>query len=618
MKKREQTPSVPSASASASFFHLVVLVLAIAASQSGFAQACSNPATPDNTLMPTDLRVDIADGSSGKLLVTWQPGPSGLSKTYYNVCRSSPNASNFQPVIYCSEQANQKPPVYKLLTPGATLVCRDDNGLLAGLSATPLVTSPPTNYYYEVQGCNSLTDCSSFYSGSSPDIGVNYNYNTPVSCSSCNLPSMQNLPSTNETGVPTTTVIGSLYATPFPCVIGTSLATCASSTLNKNQYYGYRNSGTYAGYTIQAKNMLVVNLPGSGSYCGDGELQWVARNLGFDTICVNYDNTAEQENVCASGNFSGAPLNLSGAALVAAVGNCFTNISYAKLNWAAGPTGNCLSSSSSTVDYCGKDSNGNSKSGKTGTYYYVNSPYDSVVSRITTMLQYLCTNFDVNPANLKWEQYLQGGVCSPIGQSGAAPNWSKLILGGWSQGGDMSTFAAFAAGTTSNHLHRAINLSAPPSAAPVGTTMVPASYLGAFANGTSIAPLSTIFGLVSANDYTHYCLDETISGSQPYSNSVYESVWKLMGFTSPSDEEWDLNVNSNNQPCTSATAPPTKTIEYVAPTVPFPLNSQPALNCPGASTHNFVNWAVVSPSGNGHADPLSMWNEDIDECMLLD
>jgi hypothetical protein len=379
-------------------------------------------------------------------------------------------------------------------------------------------------------------------------------------------------------------------------------------TSDPNEYFAYYNHGT--ANQITSRRTLVVELPGSGSLCDRGRLMWVGQNLGFDAICVNYDNHTTQENICASS----ASLNTT-----TLVANCFTNISQAKLNF----MGPCIAAYVST---CGADTY--AMSGKMGGNYYVLNQYDSVFYRIATMLHYLwCNGFDTPNSNTYWEDYLldnnapitQGTPC-PLAtpySTAFTPNWSSIILGGWSQGGDMSTFAA-----SEYPVNRVVNLSAPPSAdaVKVGTAydMSPASYLAGFLNNTS--ELRKIYGLVSVNDFTHYCLEEEIAGSIPYSASVYASVWSAMGFTSANnDEEIDLNYNSGNpQPCTATTAPPTKTIEYIAPTNPFPFNTQPALSCSGTPSHNFVNWAPVNKPGGGHTDPLAIWNENIYEYMLID
>jgi hypothetical protein len=595
------------------FASLFVLAMTIVATRSASAQTNPCPSQGTNAA-PTNLRVDIADGTTGKLFVSWQP--PGTGSFTYNVCRSTDN-STWQLVTYCSGTA----PTYNTSRgmPDNRLACRDDGGVLANTS-TPL--NPGTPYYYEVQACDSSgSNCGQFISTA----GVNQNYNTPISCNctptptmfSSMMPSMQNLTATFVTGVATSAVIGSMYAYPFPCPIG---ITCAGSANDVKEYYGYHNTGYYYGYpqtsTTQIPNRaaLLVQLPGSGSFCGDSVLQKTARNLGFDTICVNYDNKNEQEVICspsAQGNFQD-PTD---------VANCFSAISQAKLDWTSYlPNNKNINCTSALNAYCGIDSQ-NVQFNKTGTNYYVASPYDSVKYRISTMLYWLwCNGTDRETATITtyWETYLlnsgvpitAGTACPDQTYSMAyTPNWSSIILAGWSQGGNMATFADYI-----YPVQRVVNLSAPLPATNVmvnGVTQpVAASY---FADLPQPANFQSIYGLVSANDDVKG-VNGTIHYSPPYSYSmaysVLQTVWGVMGFNAANnDEEVELNCDVSS-------------VSYSGYCI---NNSLPPLDCTSATrSHNFVNWGLaidyLNPNGpkNGHADTLYPWNEEIYEYMLID
>ena len=619
------------------FASLLILAMTVVVSQSASAQNPCPPQTVSNISAPQYLRVDIADGTTGELFVTWAP-PSGTGPFTYNVCRStSPTtSSSYQLVNYCSQATfppgrSQTQPEYDVSAQNDTLVCRDDGGVETGKIPTSFPLTPGTTYYYEVQACKGAGKCGPYNAVySNPQTPYSFWSNAPVTCNDCGLPSMQG--SITGTGIVTIATPGAIpvaTATVTPAATFAVLET--NGTTPVYEYYGYHNTGTTGTGAppprIPVQNKLVIQLPGSGSLCSDAELAWVARNLGFDTICVNYDNTDEQDSVCAASNFSGRNVQSQ-------VANCFTNISQAKLNWTAGPTGNCTSASSSTTA-CGIDRY-NTVEGKTGKYYYVGSPYDSVEYRISTMLYWLwCNGKDTrNAVTTYWETYLSdngfpipaGSTC-PVGQpysTAYTPNWSSITLGGWSQGGDMSTFADYYYANLPYpaYVDRVIDLSAPASAAAVSTTMVAAGYL----NTPPTNGLNNIYGLVSANDYIHYCLEKKNAGGVDFSASVYASIWNAIGFagTIGNDaEEQDINYNpSNPQPCTPLTAPSTKTLEYGAPTNPFPFNSQSSLG--RTASHYFVNWAPVNQPGArkdlssaGHADPLFNWNEDIYEFMLL-
>ena len=637
------------------FTSLLVLALTVVVSETAVAQSACPPLTVSSSgpsSAPTNLRVDIPDASTGKLFVSWGPPTTGTFT--YNVCRSTFPNSGYAPVIYCSQAAYPPAvtnPEYDIDSPGTggILNCRDDGGVLANPNNAPLAVGTP--YYYEVQACTG--------SGTSLACGpftANPPFNTPVSVSCSTNPCFP----TMQGSLNTKTNLITIASPPTYAVATTTiLATVDTSP------FAASHSEDYAYHNVSAtpQNKLVVNLPGSGSYCGGGELMWVARNLGFDTICVNYDNVAEQENVCAATNFSGPPLDLSPTTtptLSNAVANCFTNISQAKFNF----IGDCILGASDLQVDCGLDSSKVAK-GASPVPYVVDSQYDSVYYRITTMLQYLCTNENVagkngNPSapnNTNWANYLTPGSSCTIGGP-ATPNWNSIILGGWSQGGDMATFADYyLASQQSVYVARVINLSAPPAAAAVGSTMVTPSYISPppVGYGPPAKGIRNIYGLVSPNDLTHYCAEV---GGVPLLLSVYQAVWDAIGFTSANDDaELDLNFNVNNyafsahyqypnspyasynpqyfeyfpQPCTNVkdiTNPPgTKSFKisvYGEPTSPYPSNPQSSLSSTGMPSHNIVSWAAVNSgvtsnaAGAGHADTLDMWNEDIYEYMLLE
>lgn len=228
---------------------------------------------------------------------------------------------------------------------------------------------------------------------------------------------------------------------------------------------------------------------------------------GLRYNCVNYDNGTEQETICAGKNLGQN---------AGKVQQCFDDITQAKFDW----TGPCIKSN---VLACGDDNNTTPKS---GLNYYVFSRYDSVTYRVATFLSYLwCHGYDVGSTN--WGTYLLKnetpvtGSC-PTGTTYSTaykPLWSQIIIGGWSQGGDMATFAA-----TEQPIQRAINLSAPPQAVLVGGTelteqMTPAGYLTYFVNNP--AAFNKVFLFVSANDSAHYDPPNLPNNPQP---SVYEAV----------------------------------------------------------------------------------------------
>lgn len=603
MKKRAYHVSVPFVFAS-----LFALAMTVVVTRSASAQTNPCP-SPGTNAAPTSLRVDIADGTTGKLFVSWKaPGAGSFT---YNVCRSTDN-STWQLVPYCSGTT----PIYKKGMDGGRFVCRDDGGVLAN-TGTPLTPGIP--YYYEVQACDIFgSNCGQFTSTAG---GVNQNYNTPISCNctptptmfSPMMPSMQNLTATFGVGVATSAVIGSVYAYPFPCPIG---ITCAGSANDRKQFYGYRNTGYYYGYPktsatqIPNRATLLVSLPGSGGFCGGG--QAVERNLGFDTVCVNYDNKTQQAAICSPGVWG----NFQDPTDVA---NCFSAISQAKLDWTPYLPKN-IDCTSALNAYCGIDPQ-NVTLNKTGANYYVASPYDSIKYRISTMLYWLwCNGKDRQTATVTtyWETYLlNGGVPITAGTAcpsqtysmAYTPNWSSIILTGWSQGGTMATFAAYI-----YPVQRVVNLSAPLPATNVTINgvrqPVAASY---FTDLPQPANFRSIYGLVSANDYIKG-VNGTIHYAPPYSYSmtysVLQTVWGGMGFNAANnDAEVDLNCNVSS-------------VSYSGHCINNPL---PPLDCTSASaSHNFVNWALandyLNPYGphNGHADPIYQWSEEVYEYMLID
>jgi hypothetical protein len=283
---------------------------------------------------------------------------------------------------------------------------------------------------------------------------------------------------------------------------------------------------SYASLSVPRRDLLVVHLPGSGGICQAGAFDNADPKLGFDTICVNYSNLSAQDTICA-----GDP-------------DCYGKISQAKLD----ATGVCSTPGQSQ---CGIDS-------RTGQPYYLNNPADAVTQRISMMLQYLNTH-GYNKNGTNWGNYL----------SGTTPLWQNILLAGFSQGGDMSTFAAY-----QHVVARAINLSGPPTATLVNGIKVAATYL----NSPPATSIRRIYGLVSVDDGY-------------YQRGVYSAVWQALGFTQANnDAEVKLNTNT-------------------------PIG----LNChSGTPSHNFSTSAPPGPDGNGHDATLFLWNEDIYKFMLID
>jgi len=292
--------------------------------------------------------------------------------------------------------------------------------------------------------------------------------------------------------------------------------------LPNNNQYAY-----YASTSVPRRNLLLVDLPGSDEVCpGAGALNNTAEKLGFDVICVNYSNLSEQVVICL-----GNPA-------------CFGNVSQAKLD----ATGVCSTPEQSE---CGLDP-------RTGQPYYLGNPADAITQRISMMLQYLNTH-GYNQNGTNWGSYL----------SGTSPLWQNIILAGHSQGGAMSTFAAY-----EHEVARAINLSAPTQATHVSGVEVGATYL----TNTPATNIRNIYGLVSVYDGL-------------YRQGVFSAVWQLLGFT-PANSDAEVTLNT----------------------------STPAgLNCnSGVPSHNFSTSAPPGPDGNGHNATLYLFNEDIYKFMLID
>jgi Concanavalin A-like lectin/glucanases superfamily/Bacterial Ig-like domain (group 2)/Abnormal spindle-like microcephaly-assoc'd, ASPM-SPD-2-Hydin len=425
---------------------------------------------------PTHLRVDISDGTSGQLFVSWD---SMQGATYYNLQRSTSATSGFSLVSTCSGSAN----IGNTQTNSGSMACRDGN----------LTTG--TTYYYRVEACNA-NGCSTYSSSVS---------NVPITsdCTSTQMPNLSGVKILPPISVPSNIVDPTVQFLP-----------------NNNEYAGY------AAQSVMRRNILVVELPGSGSTCDIGNFGQVAEKLGFDVICVNYSNAAEQINIC-TGDI-----------------NCFGNVSQAKLD----ATGPCSVPSSPV---CGID--------PTTKQPYVNSnPADAVTQRVSMMLQYLNSN-GYNQNGTNWGAYL----------SGTTPQWNSIIIGGFSQGGDMGTLAGY-----ENLVSRVYNLSGPPQATPVNGVMTGAAY---FTQMTPVTNIRSFYGLVSTNDPL-------------YPDGDYYAVWAALGFTAANnDAEVKLNTST-------------------------PIG----ITCnAGTPSHNFSSSALVSPAG-GHADTLYLWNEDVYKFLLID
>src|SRR5437660_7250579 len=130
----------------------VLLTLTVALSHPASAQLAA----------PNHLRVDISDGTTGQLFVSWDQ-VSGA--TYYELQRSTSPSSGYADVPNCSALADAN----NLGTPWVSKICRDNNG------GNPTLT-PGTTYYYQVRACNS-TPCTGTYTSTTPVPS-----NIPVTC----------------------------------------------------------------------------------------------------------------------------------------------------------------------------------------------------------------------------------------------------------------------------------------------------------------------------------------------------------------------------------------------------------------------------------------------------
>jgi hypothetical protein len=282
------------------------------------SSASAQPSTP------TNLRVDIADGNSGELMVSWDKSTTGA--TYYNLQRSTSQNSGYQQVANCYGSGNTgkyDTPFTSQDTPFNSEVCRD-----SGLT----VTTPPTNYYYEVAACNSSNQCSP-YTSTTPAV-LNGTYNTPVTCNCSQGSAISQIPPMVFNGqnlkIPSPNPIRGLTTI--------TVTPDANYMPGDPVFAAYYNPGP-VGYTITPKHQLLVQLPGSGGHCTYSPLMYTAQNLGFDTICVNYSNHTEQEIIC------NPPPSTSGDP------DCFYYISEAKFD-GSGP---CTHWQGAWYVHCGID-----------------------------------------------------------------------------------------------------------------------------------------------------------------------------------------------------------------------------------------------------------------------
>ena len=397
--------------------------------------------------------------------------------TYYNLQRST-DGVHYALVSNCSGTGAK-------YGQGTAVICRDP-----GLT-------PGTSYSYHVQSCSS-NGCSAF----TPAVS-----NVPVSSNCTNGPGGQ---------IPDLSALKAPRTAPIPTA---SIDPQAQFMATEDEFFSYPTTG------VQHRDLLVVDLPGSGGKCGaGGGFADIAKNLGYDYMCVNYPNAAQQNDICV-GNPS-----------------CYGNVSQAKLD----ATGPC-SKPGDAAD-CGKDPH-------TKQPFYNDNPHDGVVMRITTMLQYLVNN-GYNDKGTDWSQYLNGN----------SPNWERLAIGGFSQGGVMGSYAAYIYPVARVHMR-----SSPPSATLVNGQQVAATY---YTQLNKVTPIQNFYGLVSVND-------------PRYTSGIFAAVWEALGFTaSNNDEEEKLSSSSSGINCSS-----------------------------GVPSHSFSTNFMVSPGG-GHDDTLAPWNEDVIKFMF--
>jgi len=289
---------------------------------------------------------------------------------------------------------------------------------------------------------------------------------------------------------------------------------------NDPEFADYATPGTLR------KNKLLVFLSGSGGACGGiGVIGQIGVHLGYDAMCVNYSNTASAINICKGDT------------------TCFANVFQAKLDG----TGPC---SIANGPHCGIDP-------VTGQPYVNSNPADALTQRLTKMLQYLNNN-GFNANGTVWGSYL----------SGTAPDWTRIVLSGWSQGGSLATYTAYKL-----PISRAINISAPPLATLVGGVMTAADFF----SDPPVTNIRNIYGLVHTRDPL-------------YTTGRFNAVWSAAGLT-------DVNNDGEVQLNTSTAV---------------------GLNCNvGIPSHNFSTSAPDGPFGP-HDDTNSLWNEDVLKYMLID
>jgi hypothetical protein len=246
------------------------------------------PPAPD---IPGHLRADISVGTTGQLLVSWDPVTTA---TYYSLERSLSPDSGYTVVDACSGLAN----LQRTQTYTGTRLCRDGN-LDVG-----------SYFYYRVQACNANA-CSDFSTPVS---------NTPVA-SDCTTGQMPDLSDVR----------------PYATVKLLSSTVDPAITFLPTNY----QLAAFAAPGVARRDLLVVTLPASGSSCGMGAFENTATKLGFDLICVNYSNAASQIVICDGdaecfGNISQAKFDASGACSVPNGMHCgvdpTTGLSYVNSN----------------------------------------------------------------------------------------------------------------------------------------------------------------------------------------------------------------------------------------------------------------------------------------------
>jgi hypothetical protein len=139
----------------------------------------------------------------------------------------------------------------------------------------------------------------------------------------------------------------------------------------------------YVAYDPQAvSGLLFVFMPGTGGTAQRGPLLDTAIEQGYRAISLSYPNTPAVAQVCVG---SGDPL-------------CAAKFRQKRVF------------------------------GRNETSRIADTPADSIVNRLTKLLQYL----SVTDANSSWDEYLLNDK----------PRWNCIVLGGQSQGGGMAAFIA--------------------------------------------------------------------------------------------------------------------------------------------------------------------------------